>query len=405
MHCNRPIEDYQPRRLLVSRSLLIISHMKPRILTPLLLLAMALSMPVIAEDPPADAENAAAPNMPAKATGPRTEPDPDAVKVAELAKAYNPSTETIWLDAGEEKALGLYQPRNTEEQNGSVVLFHDELTSADWPDLIRVLRTGLPDKGWATLSVQLPSPPSDELPERTLKAPRELLPPGGVVGTPTQEGKGSEETPEEETAATEAEQAPEETTNEDTAATDEQATDDSALPSYDQRIQNYGSAAVQQLSSEEGELVVLGVGTGAAWAAEFVKEQQGSGNLHLVMVDARQPTAEGSPQLIELLPELTGKVLDLYHTDPLALAPASSEAKARVNLAKRSKLKNYYHNRLPSVAGDRKKRNDWVMTRVRGFMQNHFIDAKDSDESEEGMMNSMESPKSENGPGSTANRS
>lgn len=84
--------------------------------------------------------------------------------------AANSESEKRWADQlrdniviGEPVDLpffALYTPRTTAyttaKQKGAVILMHGTGAHPDWGDIIHPLRIELPDKGWATLSIQLP---------------------------------------------------------------------------------------------------------------------------------------------------------------------------------------------------------------------------------------------------------
>lgn len=52
--------------------------------------------------------------------------------------------------------FALYTAHTTAQQKGAVILMHGTGAHPDWGDIIHPLRIELPDKGWATLSIQLP---------------------------------------------------------------------------------------------------------------------------------------------------------------------------------------------------------------------------------------------------------
>ncbi|MCU7938206.1 MAG: alpha/beta hydrolase family protein [gamma proteobacterium symbiont of Bathyaustriella thionipta] len=52
--------------------------------------------------------------------------------------------------------FSIYTPHTTSTSRGAIVLMHGTGAHPDWNDIIHPLRTELPDKGWATLSIQLP---------------------------------------------------------------------------------------------------------------------------------------------------------------------------------------------------------------------------------------------------------
>ncbi|MCU7834301.1 MAG: alpha/beta hydrolase family protein [gamma proteobacterium symbiont of Taylorina sp.] len=55
-----------------------------------------------------------------------------------------------------QKFFAIYTAHTTPVTKGAIILMHGTGAHPDWADIIHPLRTELPDKGWATLSIQLP---------------------------------------------------------------------------------------------------------------------------------------------------------------------------------------------------------------------------------------------------------
>ena len=72
--------------------------------------------------------------------------------------------EAVWLEAGGARFLAIYTPPAGEPRGGVVVL-HGMGAHPDWPEVVHPLRARLPERGWATLSVQLPVLPNEARPE------------------------------------------------------------------------------------------------------------------------------------------------------------------------------------------------------------------------------------------------
>lgn len=67
-----------------------------------------------------------------------------------------------WLKSkGGVKFFAIYTPPSGPVVHGGVILLHGMGANPDWSDVIRPLRTGLADRGWATLSLQMPLLASD----------------------------------------------------------------------------------------------------------------------------------------------------------------------------------------------------------------------------------------------------
>jgi pimeloyl-ACP methyl ester carboxylesterase len=61
-----------------------------------------------------------------------------------------------WLAVGDRQVLAVFGESRREPVKGAVLLLHDIGGHADWPGVVRPLRTALPQYGWHTLSVQRP---------------------------------------------------------------------------------------------------------------------------------------------------------------------------------------------------------------------------------------------------------
>lgn len=106
---------------------------------------------------------AAFPAVPASPGAPAT----DAAKETRWAEQIVDALidgEAVWLEAGGQRFLAIYTPP-AGEPRGGVVLLHGMGAHPDWPEVVHPLRTGLPERGWATLSIQLPVLASEARPE------------------------------------------------------------------------------------------------------------------------------------------------------------------------------------------------------------------------------------------------
>ena len=61
-----------------------------------------------------------------------------------------------WLDVGKNKILSIYTENTTEKALGGAIILHGSGVHPNWDQVIRPLRSQLPDYGWSTLSLQLP---------------------------------------------------------------------------------------------------------------------------------------------------------------------------------------------------------------------------------------------------------
>ena len=61
-----------------------------------------------------------------------------------------------WLKAGKSKIFSIYTESTTNKTIGGAIILHGSGVHPNWDQVIRPLRSQLPDFGWSTLSVQLP---------------------------------------------------------------------------------------------------------------------------------------------------------------------------------------------------------------------------------------------------------
>lgn len=65
-----------------------------------------------------------------------------------------------WLKVSKSKILSIYTENTTEKAVGGVIVLHGSGVHPNWDQVVRPLRSQLPDHGWATLSLQLPVLPN-----------------------------------------------------------------------------------------------------------------------------------------------------------------------------------------------------------------------------------------------------
>ncbi len=64
--------------------------------------------------------------------------------------------EVVWLEVAGVRVLAIHGAAEKTPLLGAAILLHDEGAHADWPQLIRPLRSRLPAYGWHTLALELP---------------------------------------------------------------------------------------------------------------------------------------------------------------------------------------------------------------------------------------------------------
>ncbi len=61
-----------------------------------------------------------------------------------------------WLNVGKSKILAIYTENTTKKAMGGAIILHGTGVHPNWDQVVRPLRSQLPDYGWSTLSLQLP---------------------------------------------------------------------------------------------------------------------------------------------------------------------------------------------------------------------------------------------------------
>ncbi|MFP8968464.1 DUF3530 family protein [Pokkaliibacter sp. CJK22405] len=318
--------------------------------------------PATTNDPAQAPATAGTQNTTAAAPAERVLLDPVTEQIAALAKEEHPPTQVLTLGEAPNQFLGLYVPRNTALVSGGLIIVPDDGTHPDWPGAVHALRSTLPDYGWDTLSVAIPPLPLPAIPERTLPVLKNMseVQQGAATSQAPAENTTAPATPAADAPTTLPEQNPPDAANAAgaSAAADTQRQDYVTL--VNTRIQ---SAESYLTSQGVQKIVVLGVGSGAALAAQYLAGKNDSSTT-LIMVDTRPVDAPISIDIMATLAGFNGPVLDLYHGDY-----RNRLAKMRRDNARRFGKLAYEQIRLqPRFANPAE---DWafLVQRVRGWLK------------------------------------
>ncbi len=359
-----------------------------------LLVASVVTAPVLwaaEEDEPLDGEDAQEePAKPKEPPKPYIVPNAEKTRFDVLAQQANPR-EVLLLNANQEEFLSLYRPEHTPKAHGALVILHIEDGHPDWPMVVNPVRTQMPDFGWATLSVAIPSPGPAEIPERTLPATLVL------TGMPKTE-ESEEEAPAEEGEGAEgeeglAEDAPEEAPAEPETVPDEEGDElgeeggEGGEPKADwpppkptfvpvedkgplaDRIDARINAAVSHLLGQGYEQIVfVGHGVGALWIMDYLKDNPAPPEQAVVMIQPRMPQRNIEVDLPSLLLEQQRPILDLYYDDNRF---DQAFARDRANFARRSGNPHYRQTRLGGLglqSGQSEAKDRRVVQSLRGWL-------------------------------------
>jgi len=341
--------------LLNNRSMKLI---KPLICT--LFISFSAVLPA-AEDSAADNSAPATSETKSTETTPadRTPPDLSLQQQEDLARALaqNPETEVIWLTLKDEKQLALLQHAATATPTGTVIIFSDRSTSADWPAIVHPLRTQLTGFGWNTLSITLPQRPPTLIPKRTLptlKDKKDIQKPADTENAPTTE----------QTAAT-------------PPATDQRPDSTSAaqtMTEYQTTISELGQQATNQLANVSGDIkIILGVGEGATWAMHYFMQDETQADRFLVLLDPRPVMDEDAPDLLQMISAIKAPVLDLWFNNT---SVKQQRADLRKRAASRSGNEDYRQFRLNQRRNDSRVKPLWLTYQLRGILKTYVVNAQ-----------------------------
>ena len=133
-------------------------------------------------------------------------------------------------------------------------------------------------------------------------------------------------------------------------------------------------------SDDLSRFIILGVGTGATWAAQYVQQNEKEQDLRLLMIDARDPLEENTPKLLSLLPEISSTIIDLHHSSRIEnkndLTPESPAR--RLRLARHKRMNNFHQSRMPEASDNWQRNNSWLLKHTRGMINTYIIKAEES---------------------------
>lgn len=321
--------------------------------------------------------------------------------------------EIVQLNTNEEDFYGFYLPEATGSPQGAVLILHDNQQHGHWPELIAPLRESLPQNGWTTFSIELPELPASQ---RIMRAPtpKALTEEGeGESGGEDREENNSASldpiTTDQEGDALLTEEAADSDTPDFSKQPKVQENDDNSLePSlprlaklpdlptdapfaaiapevsavdpleqYQTRNRQRIIAAIDYLKSKgQLNLVILGYGTGAAWAIDYVaqinqadaakgKRRKGDNKgLTLVTIDAR-PSINRFTDMNQQLIKMSIPYLDIIQPSK---ALEMKYGKAREAIMKRNQNPNYQQIISADISYNQDP-NSPIIRRIRGWIK------------------------------------
>jgi hypothetical protein len=308
-----------------------------------LALALLLALPVLAEQQDSPPGSAAAAETPSEDAAPERPALPErSVSEAQALEQRLEQREQQWLQADDERFLALWLPANVGEPSGAVILLPGDAENADGATAVGPLRRKLPDGGWHSLSLTLPDPDHDAPPLRLPEPPT----------------SAAAEAAADDEASGEAETAP-------SAAPDPAANDAARRSAHAQRVMARIDAGIAFARQQQASrIVLLGHGSGAYWAAQYLAERQPEDIHNLLLVAAAVP-AGFSPPLDELVPQLELATGDFYYKDQ---AGDRQAALRRLQASKRVKHPTYVQVAMKALPGNRGIEQEQLYRRLRGWL-------------------------------------
>ena len=287
----------------------------------------------------------------------------------------------LWLPVDGRQVLAFWQPDKSGKPSGAVLMLHDRGENPRRAATLRRLHEYLPNHGWATFSIELPTLPEAAVP------PRATAPAPSVV-TPPEES--TDENPTEKAPVNESEvvhQEPDVAASAD--ATGNSLPAEAISPSR-QEVIDYIHRRIEAATAylhQQGQynLVLLGEGSSADWVLQHLDkavppptvestDKKSKGIIDrafraVILVNPRTPYGEAVDALPDglLHPEIpTLDVFTDFHLEILA------DAENRRQKAKQKGYEHYIIRRLPPPNGATPEQSETLLTKaIRGFLQKY----------------------------------
>lgn len=316
----------------------------------------------------------------------------------EHMQLFDREDEVITLETENESFYGLFLEEESGNPQGAILILHDNQQHGHWPKVIAPIREYLPQFGWTTLAIELPDTPARTRTPREIAKPTQSSEESTSSTNNTENNSADEEnqtddpadsdetakiTSSETELETEAEKDAEPAlprlqelpvlTEDDTQ--DANTSEDKELSPkiiYQQQNANRIISAVNHLKSlNQLNIVILGHGTGAAWAVDYIQKQdkdsaEATTGLTLITIDAL--TSQFTPQKMhEQIKDIKVPYLDLIHPEKTR---AVLLAKKRLRILKRTKTADHQQFITPVMSGYGDNESP-TNRRIRGWLMNN----------------------------------
>jgi hypothetical protein len=243
--------------------------------------------------------------------------------------------EIVSLAGSSQNFYGLFLEDVTGRPQGGVLILHDNQQHGHWPKTVAPLREYLPHHGWATLTIELP-----DIPARQRIARQD---PAVVLSLNVAE-----------------------------EVSDTEKTSDTEEAYRKQNQQRIFTAMEYLRSKGQFNLVIIGYGSGAALAIDYITQQNESTKanfksnkgLTLITIDA-MPSPHNASKMDQQLTKFKIPFLDLIQPNK---AYAVKQGEARRGIMKRNKNKRYQQVMTSNIASYYKGNNS-TNRRIRGWLK------------------------------------
>lgn len=346
----------------------------------LMLIAGFYSACSFAQEPPSP-ELAVTPDStpPAVSNGQRKLPTSRNVLAAQAVQLGLDADQLVDLSTPAEHFSALFLAANTAQAHGVVILLPGLEETFDWPIAIGPLRRKLPNAGWHTLSLNLPTAPAAGLSVGRITAgpvaeqiivyapmPEEAEPqaidePEPIEPEAVDETEADEESMDEEPAGEDPAQA--------TFATISPPSKPKPMPipDYPQRISNFIDAAVAHAQTlDAAEIILLGHHEGAHWALDYATKNAAAMSTPMRIGLIAPRSSDLLTVSYESLIEASSLHLaDFYYKDN---ATEHKAAQQRLHASRRANLQQYHQVALANASGVQDIEQERLFRRVKGWL-------------------------------------
>lgn len=262
----------------------------------------------------------------------------------------------------------LYLPANAKTAKGLIVFVPGLLETADSATNIAQLRRAVTDKGWHSLSLNLPDPEPELL--RIESTP--IVLPDTHFETETTDNEEPEQ-PQAEEPAADVVSDPFLDNDNATISTDETITDIAAeftAVDYADTIEEVLNATLAYIETQQAKkLIFIAQHEGAYWLLDYLTTHKTQPINALLLINPRYPEQK-TRKFSSFISELDITMVDFYSTSLTAPATeAVSEAKERLNASKRKETSDFQQFKIN--ASGKKLAQKQTQTKVLGWLHRY----------------------------------